>query len=656
MERVKDVISKAKRLNLLYVEDDIDSRRLAVSILSEFFDNIVEADDGEDGIDKFQANSIDLIITDINMPKMNGFDMIRRLKNQGCDIPIIILSAYSDTSYLIDAIELNVDGYILKPIEIKQVIELLDKIIDRIMLKNRAEEYKNFLIQYREAIDSAALVSTTDTYGRITYVNDAFANLMEYSKDELIGKKHNIFRHPNTPDSLYEDMWNTIKNRKQLWKGIIRNRTKYGKNCYLKTIIKPILNKDNEILEYIAIRDDITDIMNPQKQLQDLINLSKSPVAILMKIEDFNTIEKLYGVNIAQDFENMVEREILRSLPKGYEFGQLFQLGLGWFALSFDVEYFQVDLDKLKQDIVHFQKEINKRSVDIGDVKYNISILISMSQGRYAIEDAKLGIELLYESDSDFIDAYGFFENHRQQIKKNIEIMRLVKDAIENNRIVSYFQPIVNNKTQEIEKYESLVRLIDSDNNVLPPYYFLNLSKKSRYYQQITMNVLKNSFGVLNKTKCAISINLSIIDIESDTIKSAIASYLDEYKYDRDRIIFELLEDEAVEDFDTVREFVEFIESKGVKIAIDDFGSGYSNFHRILEIKPDILKIDASLIRNIENSNISYAITKTIVAFAKLQGIQTVAEFVENEKIFKILLDLGVDYSQGYYFGKPEVL
>ncbi len=94
----------------------------------------------------------------------------------------------------------------------------------------------------------------------------------------------------------------------------------------------------------------------------------------------------------------------------------------------------------------------------------------------------------------------------------------------------------------------------------------------------------------------------------------------------------------------------------GVKIAIDDFGVGYSNFERLLEYQPDILKIDGSLIKNIDNNPLSFNIVETIVAFAKKEHILTVAEYVENEDIFNILNDLGIDYSQGYYFGKPSAL
>jgi EAL domain-containing protein (putative c-di-GMP-specific phosphodiesterase class I) len=135
-----------------------------------------------------------------------------------------------------------------------------------------------------------------------------------------------------------------------------------------------------------------------------------------------------------------------------------------------------------------------------------------------------------------------------------------------------------------------------------------------------------------------------------------IYQFLDQHKEERDRLIFELLEDENIQNFEKVRKFIKKVKAMGIKIAIDDFGVGYSNFERLLEFEPDIIKIDGSLVRNITKDRYSRDVVESIVKFAKKQNILTIAEFVENEEIFNLLSELEVDYSQGYYFGKPEEL
>ena len=217
-------------------------------------------------------------------------------------------------------------------------------------------------------------------------------------------------------------------------------------------------------------------------------------------------------------------------------------------------------------------------------------------------------------------------------------------------------QQIIDNKTKEVIKYESLVRLINEDGEIISPYFFLDVSKKGTYYTKITNRVIESSFKVLDHIKHNVSINLSVLDIENDAISTKLLELVSNPSY-KGRVTFELLEDENMKDFQSVKKFITEAKKVGdVKIAIDDFGSGYSNFERLLEYNPDILKIDGSLIKNIETDSYSRNIVETIVTFAQKQNIETIAEFVENESIYNILNDMGITYSQGYYFGKPEKL
>jgi EAL domain-containing protein (putative c-di-GMP-specific phosphodiesterase class I) len=182
------------------------------------------------------------------------------------------------------------------------------------------------------------------------------------------------------------------------------------------------------------------------------------------------------------------------------------------------------------------------------------------------------------------------------------------------------------------------------------------MSKKSAYYNQITNIVIDNTFKALKDTDKQISLNLSSLDIENIEIRNKLIELIS-IPENYGRLMFELLEDEVVHDFNQIKEFIEFVKVVGgVTIAIDDFGAGYSNFERILDFQPDILKIDGSLIKNIVTDKFSLNVVETIVTFTKKQNIKITAEFVENEEIFNILKNLGIEFSQGYYFGKPTPL
>ncbi|MDX4013285.1 EAL domain-containing protein, partial [Aliarcobacter skirrowii] len=128
----------------------------------------------------------------------------------------------------------------------------------------------------------------------------------------------------------------------------------------------------------------------------------------------------------------------------------------------------------------------------------------------------------------------------------------------------------------------------------------------------------------------------------------------DEYPNISKKLVIELVESESIVDYKIAIEFIKRVKSKGCKIAIDDFGSGYSNFEYLVKLEADYIKIDGSLIKNIVTQKESFAVVSTIVNFAKQMEIKTIAEFVENEEIYKIIKNIGVDFSQGYYFTQPK--
>ena len=650
-------IQTAQRLRLLFVEDDDTSRELMQMILEEYFSEIVVAKDGEDGLKKFHEGRIDLILTDINMPKMNGFEMIEQIRAINREIPVLILSANSDTEHLVHAIELNISGYVLKPINVAQMERELQKIIQTLALKEEIKERSHLLEEYQEVVDAGLIVSKTDLNGVITYVNDNFCTISGFSREELLQKPHSIVRHPDNPKDIYTDLWNTISVEKKLWSGVIKNRKKSGGSYYVKSYVKPILDTNGNILEYIALRNDITEVMNPEKQLRNCLSNKKESVLLYMKLDEFSMVKELFDDSIIEMIENTLVKKISTYLPFAISTPKVFQLRNGTFASILDGELFEKNKNEMLHKIHDMIHTIKKDVINLGEFEYNVSIVASLSYGNdKRIENAILGTKKLLNDGGCLLIANDLVQKEEDIIKNNMDTLIMIQKALDNDKILSYFQPIVNNKTAQTVKYESLVRLEDQTGKILSPYFFLDTAKKGRYYTHITQQVLKNSFDALQKIDTEISINLSALDIENMEINRYIIELLKQNKSNASRLVFELLEDESVKNRETIIEFIQKVKAYGVKIAIDDFGSGYSNYERLLEYQPDILKIDGSLIKNIQTDDYSLSIVKSIVTFAKEQNFETVAEFVENENIFNILKALGVNYSQGYYFSIPKPL
>ncbi len=534
---------------------------------------------------------------------------------------------------------------------LKALINLVNKVQEEL------DENINYLNQYKNAIDKQTIVSKTTPKGIITEVNSKFCEISGYSKEELIGKPHNIVRHPEFPKEPFFKMWKTIKNKK-VFQGIIKNMAKDGKPYFVDTVIKPILDKNGNIVEFLGLRHDITAFMNQKIQLKEELKTLVNPFLAIVKIEDYKILKDFYDEEIIHQIEDKFSLEILNFFPlkSGYE--KVYVLGEGLYAFIKDLDnnskaQVEYEITLLKK----FQSNVKYATLQFVNFEFDISVVISVSNAsKNTYKEAKLGIDKLNKTKKDFIYAQDLSINLNEVAKNNIETIKMIKEAILTNNITSYFQPIYNNKTKQIEKYESLVRLVNKEGKIISPFFFLDIAKKGRYYKQITNIVIDNSFNAMKKLQKAVTINLSIIDIEDENLRNKIYNNLASIGSLAQNVTFELLEDENVRDFSIVKEFIHKVKDFGVNIAIDDFGSGYSNFERLLDFEPTILKIDGSLIKNILTDSFSRNIVEAIILFAKKEKLKTVAEFVSSKEIFKLVNELDIDYSQGYYISEPKAL
>ena len=219
--------------------------------------------------------------------------------------------------------------------------------------------------------------------------------------------------------------------------------------------------------------------------------------------------------------------------------------------------------------------------------------------------------------------------------------------------IVPYFQPIIDNKTNAIVKFEALSRLVDENGVIHSPYNFIPIAKTIKVYDKITMAIIDKSFEMFEKHPFDFSINLSVEDIINQEMYDYILKKLHTSGMG-ERVTFELLESEKVNDFSKVFHFFNEIRRYGAKVAIDDFGSGFSNFSYIIKLNPDFIKIDGSLIKEIDQDKNAQIVVETIVDFSKKLGIKTVAEFVHSSTVLSTVKQLGIDYSQGYFIDIPS--
>jgi len=232
-----------------------------------------------------------------------------------------------------------------------------------------------------------------------------------------------------------------------------------------------------------------------------------------------------------------------------------------------------------------------------------------------------------------------------------------IKSAIDHEHLACVYQPICITKTKEIIKYEALIRIVDNEESKLvSPYHFIEYIKETVHYIRLSKWVIQTVFKTLKENpEAEISINLDLIDLYHEDMMQLIKKELNHNKALAHRLTFEILEHNEITDFDRVDLIFKQLKSYGSKIAIDDFGSGYANFTYLANLDIDIIKIDASLVKALEDNN---EMAKSIVALINELGtsnqIDVIAEHVSSQEIYEVLSDIGVQYSQGFFLGKPE--
>ncbi len=232
-----------------------------------------------------------------------------------------------------------------------------------------------------------------------------------------------------------------------------------------------------------------------------------------------------------------------------------------------------------------------------------------------------------------------------------MKTVALINYAISNDAVIPYFQPIYDNVTGTIDKFEALMRIKGPDGRIYYPGQFLSAAKEYRLYLQMSKIMITKVFELFADREETVSINLSAYDINSPEIRGLIYENLERIG-NAEHFVFEVLESEEFRDIDVLKKFIANVRRHNVRIAIDDFGSGFTNLLEIAQLCPNFIKIDGQIVREVVDSEMHQKIVGTILHLAKSFDIDLVAEYIENEELQQYASEQGVRYSQGYYFSQ----
>jgi diguanylate cyclase (GGDEF)-like protein/PAS domain S-box-containing protein len=548
------------------------------------------------------------------------------------------------------------------------------------------KQAENELQKLSRAVDSSSSgVIITDHLGNIEYVNPKFTDITGYEKADVIGKNASILQSGENPDSLYDELWQTITSGKE-WKGEFHNLKKDGSHYWARNSISGVKDIDGgEVSHFICIQDDVTH----EYELTEKLSYQASH-------------DVLTGLINRHEFERRIER-LLATLKQEPGIHALCFMDLDQFKVVNDTCGHAAGDELLRQLSTLLQNTVRHRDTlaRLGGDEFGIlmehcslddahrvanSILQAVQDFQFSWDDYsfKLGVsiglvsiadtspnltELLKHADAacyvakdngrNRIHVHDIDDSEIAQRHGEMQWVTRINKALQENRFCLYAQVIVPLSDNNAKHYEFLIRMIDEQGKTIPPGAFLpsaeryNLITKLDYWViEAVFELLENNPEFLKQVDFC-SINLSGQSLTDMSFQDHVVEKFTRTSIPPGKICFEITETAAITNLSTASLFIAKMKVLGCQFALDDFGSGLSSFGYLKNLTVDYLKIDGMFVKNIVDDPIDRAMVKSINEIGQVMGMKTIAEFVENDAIQDILLDIGVNFAQGYGLGKP---
>jgi len=564
-------------------------------------------------------------------------------KLHGASVPYVIVSEYIDEFFRYYKHDLNrheiknriAEAYLRKKLEDDNHlidIELSKKISFSIESK---QELINAHMKWMKSF--ICNIIGKPSYFELDYTKCYVGKWLEEEEDPI-------------PPQLYE----RHKNLHSMAQSAIRMYHKHD-YAYFLLLYTDILSSSYQIRDTIMniyfsrrvvsiFQDPVTKKANYFQLKLDLQNEKVKKSILMFNIKEFSKINLLYGYDIG----DKIIKEIAEIVDSIANIKTVYRIYGDEFAAIFETTYKTSVISEIKKILHEHEFKVYENSVllsfygSVADVTEHV------------LEHCEYGLMMSKNHYGDIVDVNDIEERVFSKYANEITLSQQLRLAFLDNRILTYYQPIMDIRSGEITKYEVLMRVKDIHSNILEPIDFLEILKEMYIYPEVTKLIIKNSFEFF-KDKCfEFSVNLSFADIVNDNTKSFILALIKEYPEVSSRCTFELLEHEAILNELEVNEFFMQLHSSGVKIALDDFGVGYSNYDTIFKFDIDYIKIDGSLTESILTSSKSKVLIESIATVARNLNAKIIVEFVSSKEIYDEISGMDIDYIQGYYIGKPS--
>ncbi len=430
-----------KRLKLLYAEDDLNIRNELSALLSNFFANVYTADDGQEALEiyKKKQDDIDIIVADISMPRLTGIEMVQKIREFDSEVPVVFITAYSDTAFLIDAIKLKAFDYIIKPIDIRMLMKSLTELSNILYQEFLLDKQNQELKKYKDVLDKNNIVIKTNKDMEITSVNKLFCEITEFTQDEFKGKKLSSIGHRDSDLTIYEEISNYVRENKT-WQGQLKNITKDGNYYISHTTVVSDLNESGDIVGALVIQKDETKEAIKRRDVQSSLIKDKSEI---FKKSKKNSAELLSTINNLKNEIDQLNRDlnILRQEKDKY---------------IYTSQKFTIENKKLKKDLKHYQKDAS-----LVEEKGVSTIKLAKENSDLKVELKRLNSKLETIQEDHKKEILQLKVNHEVEVDDLEQELNVLKNQFDESNStevlsqkLSYWKEKAKKESKKLEKIE----------------------------------------------------------------------------------------------------------------------------------------------------------------------------------------------------------
>ncbi|MFW1676897.1 EAL domain-containing protein [Pontibacter sp. JAM-7] len=693
--RDREALNRKPRL--LVIEDTAQTAALISRVLRSRFD-VELLVDGDEGLREWRRQTYDLVLLDIMLPGISGPEIMQQMLLEKPDQTIVVMTAHGSMELAEEMMMQGAADFISKPFsteQLRQVCEIAARRKDFIIsneqfadaLTSMQQNERALAAQTREhrvILDNlATAVLELDCNGCVVFANETWSQLTGMSFEQSLGK--------DLLDFVYSDSASSVAVIRRALKNLrsgqgfslhiefkLRDRFNHGSwvEARLNTIRRDssqqaitvaiddisARKRAEQRLEHLAIHDSLTGLYNRHYfdtelvQTAALAQRSQIHHALLyINLDHFKAINDTLGHHRG-DFVLKEASDRLQKMLRDSD--RLCRIGGDEFAVLLS----NTELDQAREIAGALCEMMASEQFVFGGqlLKVSCSIGISLIDGsgnkpQDYLQQADIALYVAKRRGRNRVHVYTEEDEASGDVRSSMLWLHAVQRAIEQDNLVLHFQPIYAAPFDQVAYYEALVRLVIGD-EIVYPGQFIPALERFEDMGLLDLHVIAKSIYMLslNPKLKKVAINLSAHAFQNERLVPFVQEKLREYAVLPERIIFELTENASLSNLSATQGMVEALSAMGCGFSIDDFGTGFSTFAYLKNLPAETVKIDGSFIKELKHSSIDLALVKSICDVAHALGKQTVAEFVEDAETLKLLGEIGVDYAQGYFLGRPQ--